>query len=122
MSNHVLDRFGQFLMENVRDRQISICTRLIEGTMKGVTQEKIKPILSDLTEKELSVFIKLLPIIVDIGLHEFLFALTEQDDISILVETNDGGKVDINEESDGLHGELFTTDGWIYRFSKYPEF
>jgi len=56
----------------------------------------------------------------DAALHDFLFALQEQNDSGgrgvVLV---DGSR--IAEASDGLHGELFTEDGWFARYSRHGE-
>ncbi len=56
----------------------------------------------------------------DVGLHDFLFGLQEAHDleqgITVMVEDQN-----IAEFSDGLHGEPWSEDGWIARFSQYPQ-
>ncbi|MGN7760514.1 hypothetical protein [Paenibacillus sp. 22594] len=48
----------------------------------------------------------------------FLFRIQEQDEEGIKNNSRWGEHTEI---SDGLHGELFTEDGWYHRFSKYGE-
>jgi hypothetical protein len=54
------------------------------------------------------------------ALHDLLFNLIEEnhfaDRIKLLVDNYDAVKI-----SDGLHGEQFSKDGWIEKFSAYKE-
>ena len=50
----------------------------------------------------------------DITIHSFLNYISNEENIKLLVEQED-----ICELSDGLSGELYTSDGWIERFSSY---
>lgn len=88
---HLIDEFGEQLMKEVRDRSI----RYTIAHQKGVSEETIKEI-------------------VDITIHSFLNYISNEENVKFLVEQED-----ICELSDGLSGELYTSDGWIERFSSY---
>ncbi|EEF59987.1 hypothetical protein [Pedosphaera parvula] len=51
--------------------------------------------------------------------HDFLFALQEAHDRKLGIEVTVDG-VNIAAESDGLQGELFGDNGWVAKYSKYP--
>lgn len=113
MGEKILDIFGELLMNRVRDEAIDDWERIVDGKMHD---EESVEIHNSLSNKEKELIRKLLPKIVDTTLHHFLWTLEQEDSIELLV--NDGMKKEnINEISDGLTGELYTEDGWIYRFS-----
>ncbi|MDE6209993.1 MAG: hypothetical protein K2M73_10030 [Lachnospiraceae bacterium] len=45
-------------------------------------------------------------------LDSFLFMVEQHEDICLLYDN-----INLNEESDGLSGELYTEDGWIEKYS-----
>jgi ethanolamine ammonia-lyase large subunit len=109
--NH--DFFGEILMNRVRDEAIDDWERIIDGKMNDEESVQIHKSLSD-KEKELIRI--LVPKIVDTTLHHLLWTLEQDDSLEFMV--NDGTKKEnINDISDGLTGEMYTEDGWIYRFS-----
>ncbi len=55
---------------------------------------------------------------VDSGLHDFLFALQEEHDARDGVSVAVDGQ-SVAAESDGLHGEPYSDEGWFARFSKH---
>ena len=113
MSEKSLDFFGEILMNRVRDEAIDDWERIIEGQMKDEESVQIHKSLSD---KEKELIRRLVPKIVDTTLHHLLWTLEQDDSLELLV--NSGTKKEnIAEISDGLTGELYTEDGWIYRFS-----
>ena len=113
MSEQRLDFFGELLMNRVRDEAIYDWERIIEGQTKAKESIEIHNSLSD---KEKDLIRRLVPKVVDTKLHHLLWTLEQDDSLELLV--NDGTKKEnIAEISDGLTGELYTEDGWIYRFS-----
>ena len=54
------------------------------------------------------------------GMHDFLFAVQEVSDADGSIRLEVDG-IEIAKTSDGLHGEIFTEEGWIERFSRYPQ-
>lgn len=59
--------------------------------------------------------------VIDTALHDFLFAIQDANDrdldIKILVDGEN-----VAEKSGMLQGEHLGEDGWISKYSKYPEF
>ena len=116
MSDNVLDKFGKVLMESVRDRTISNWDMILNGKMKGLSAQHVREKIVDFDEEKIEVLKWIIPKIVDVGLHNFL-VMIEDNNINVEVVSNDK-KGNIRELSDGLAGELYTEDGWISRFSK----
>jgi hypothetical protein len=111
-----LDEFGKFLMENLRDKSIQFAEKMIEGEWKAPSFLEIQGRFSNFSDEEKKLVLACIIGSIDNGIHDFLFALQEQPRINILYdETN------LEELSDGLYGEIFTEEGWRYKFSKYGE-
>jgi len=55
---------------------------------------------------------------IDSAIHAFLFSLQEGEYEGKSVQVVVAGS-DVNELSDGLHGEPYGNEGWISRFSKF---
>lgn len=115
-----LDRFGQVIMSDLRDRSIDFFELLVEGHWKSPSLEKLQAELQGFDEEQINLVRTILIRSVDRGIHDFLFKLQEQADFENDIEIKVQG-VDIIQSSDGLQGELFTTDGWMANFSKYGE-
>src|SRR5437879_2049811 len=113
-----LGRFGQFLMENLRDKAIQSYDGLAKGHWKAPSLQQIQRDLKTLDKSQLAITRRSLVTAMDHGIHDFLFALQELADYDIQVIVR--GK-NIAEISDGLHGELFGDEGWRAKFSAYGE-
>jgi hypothetical protein len=46
--------------------------------------------------------------------------IENSEEFDLIKTSNSGNELSLREISDGLCGELYTEDGWIERFSKYP--
>ena len=105
-------------MANLRDRAIEHHDLLAKGHWKAPSLQRLQRDLNALNKKQLSIVRRCVVSAVDAGIHDFLFALQElaesEDDIQVLVQGENIGKT-----SDGLHGELFSDEGWYARFSAY---
>nr|WP_092067147.1 hypothetical protein [Dendrosporobacter quercicolus]NSL49713.1 epimerase [Dendrosporobacter quercicolus DSM 1736]SDL50153.1 hypothetical protein SAMN04488502_10164 [Dendrosporobacter quercicolus] len=117
MSKSVLDKFGEVLVENVRDRTISNWDKILSGKMKGLSAQQVLEKIGGFNEEQKEALRWLVPKIVDVSLHNYLAMIEEYEDINVEV-VNNGQSGNIRELSDGLAGELYTEDGWISRFSK----
>lgn len=117
MSANNLDKFGELLMESVRDRTISNWDKILNGKMKGLSAQQVMEKIEGFSEEQKEILKWIIPKIVDVGLHNFLAMIEECENINVEVISN-GGNSNIRELSDGLAGELYSEDGWIYRFSK----
>lgn len=116
-----LDIFGRFLMENLRDKAIYQLERLIHSKIKAPSSLSLQEELSKFTDDEINLIRKLFLDSIDSGIHDFLFAVQEvndleEEDINIIVNGEN-----IAALSDGLQGELFTEEGWILQYSEYPD-
>jgi hypothetical protein len=105
-------------MKNLRDRGLSHIDRLLAGRLKAPSLSRLQNDLSSLSPEQQTILKRALVNSLDSALHDFLFALHERHDagaeVAILAEG-----ADVAQLSDGLHGELFTEDGWFARFSSF---
>ena len=105
---NVLDKFGRIFITETRDISIRNMDKMIDGTMKGDIQDKIINFTDE--QKEILKFV--VSQTVDNVLDSFLFMVEQHEDIGLLYDN-----INLNEESDGLSGELYTEDGWIEKYS-----
>lgn len=114
------DKFGAFLMANLRDKAIDFFDGLALGRWKSPRMQPLQTALAALTPEQRAVARRCVLAAVDAGLHDFLFALGDAHDrgegIAVLVDGHN-----VAEQSDGLHGELFTGEGWFARHSRHGE-
>lgn len=118
MSKDALDKFGSFLMTRVRDESISDFKMIIAGKMKGDDAERIRSALTGFSSDQLSVLSSIVPEVVDSVLHNLLWSLEQDEDVSLRVNLDNSESLDLNEISDGLAGELYGDYGWIETFSQ----
>lgn len=111
-----LDAFGRFVMENLRDKAISTAELTLAGHWKAPSLQKLQSELAGLTAEQQRLVIR----VVDSATHDFLFALQEANDDDQSVQVLVHGE-NVAEQSDGLHGEPYSGEGWQARFSKYGE-
>lgn len=115
-----LSEFGRVLMVKLRDRGIDHLDRMLAAKAKAPALQKLQGELESLDQEQRALFRRAFVTSLDSAIHDFLFALQEQHDsggrVAVLV---DGSR--IAEASDGLHGELFTEDGWFARYSRHGE-
>jgi hypothetical protein len=119
MSKAALDLFGRFLINKVRDEAISDWQMIVHGRMKGEIADKVRQKLGAFSEEQRKIFLSLVPEVVDTVLHHLLWTLEQEDDIRIGVTVNNQDVHSLREVSDGLAGELPSSEGWIARFSNY---
>ena len=108
-----LESFGEVFIREVRDNTLETFEKMFDGSMRGMTAEKVREKISIFDEQEKSVLLWLLSKTVDYCMHNTLFMLEEHEEIELLYAGEN-----IVEESDGLSGELYTEDGWIEKYSK----
>ncbi len=88
--------------------------------MEGPSLKNLQAELAKLTDEQRMVTRRCVVNCLDNALHDFLFALGEANDFDKGITLVFDGK-NLAEISDGLHGEAFTDEGWIARFSEFPE-
>ena len=113
-----LDKFGQFLVANLRDQSIQFTDMLIEGLWKAPDLTQLQNSVGLLSSEQKQLVRRVVIESLDHGIHDFLFALQESNDFKMGINVVVDGK-NIADLSDGLHGESFSEDGWNARFSKY---
>ena len=121
-NNELLDEFGMWLMQNVRDDSIESWRMILSGFMKGESSIQTRAKLDAISPAARAAVSAVLPEIVDTVLHHLLWSLEQSDEITVGVHSGGQSTSDLKTVSDGLAGEVFTEEGWIARFSKEPEF
>jgi hypothetical protein len=113
-----LDKFGEFVVTKLRDAVIDHADVLLAAHSKAPGLQALQAELRRLTPDQRAIVRRCVVESVDSGLHDFLFALQEEYDAGGGVLVVVDGK-SVAAESDGLHGEPYTVDGWYARFSKH---
>lgn len=109
-----LDYFGKIYISNVMDKTFDSIAMMEDGTMKGNIAERVRFLLSEFNEDDKSKIKELISIAVKRTVFNTLFMFEEHENIKLLcLDSN------LVEESDGLSGELYSSDGWIEKFSRY---
>jgi len=122
MSEHAvaLDKFGRFLMENLRDRCVEHFEWLASQKWRAPGLQALQADVAAIGEHERGVVQRCVVAGVDSAIHDFLFKLQERADFENDIQVIVDGK-NIVPLSDGIHGELFGAEGWRSRFSKYGD-
>ena len=117
MKKPELDEFGQLFIKEVRDRALQEFEKTFEGGMKDDDSKALFEMYK--SNPACQELLKLVAAYaVDSTLHNALFFF-EQNDQFTLSASSPSGPIDLNQESDGLAGEIFG-EGWITKYSKYP--
>ena len=115
-----VDKFGKFIVENLRDKGIDFAEGLLRKHWKAPSLLDMQNEIANLNDTQKTAFIKAVTETIDGAIHDFLFALQEQadfdNDIQILVDGQN-----IVELSDGIHGEAYSSDGWYEKYSKFKK-
>lgn len=113
-----LDKFGQFVMRNLRDRAISQHLKLQAGEWRAPAIQELQAAVVGLPEETRRLLLRCIVDSIDTATHDFLFALQDAHDrklgVELLVD-----RANVAEVSDGLQGELHGERGWIQRYSEY---
>lgn len=113
-----VDKFGQFIVENCRDKGIDFAEGLLKGDWKAPDLLELQRVLGTLNDTQKAAFLKAVTNAIDGAMHDFLFALQEQADFDNDIQIMVDGK-DIVELSDGIHGEAYSDDGWFAKYSRH---
>lgn len=121
MNQIMLEKFGEILIQRVRDKAINDWEMTLDGKMKGFSAARVRDLLSGYSPEQIEVLKKLVPRVVDTTLHHLLWTVEQLDALKLSLSGDEGIPFDIKELSDGLPGELYGDRGWIKRFSKKPD-
>ena len=117
-ANNALDKFGEFLVENLRDKGVSFAEGLLTNHWKGPKLLSIQNELQSFSVSQRDIVRQVVIKTIDVAIHDFLFAVSEQADFDNEIQIVVDGQ-NIVEFSDELHGEAYSEDGWYAKFSKY---
>ena len=110
--------FGEFLMKNYRDKALKTLEMAMNNQWKSEAFEEFQSFLQTLNESQQELLFSGFQRLIDNALHDLLFGLQEENHfasrIKILVDEHN-----VLEVSDGIHGEQYSKDGWIEKFSDY---
>ena len=115
-----LNYLGKFLMKNLRDSALEHFEGIAKGHWKVPGLKRLQRDIAQLSEDQQEIVRQCVKDAVDNGIHDFLFSLHEETESEgrIQLSVDDKAATDL---SDGLHGEIFTEDGWGARFSNHGE-
>lgn len=113
-----LDKFGKIFVQGTRDTMLEELERLFARQAKAPALQDLQESLQSFSDAERNVIRELVDELAITSMHAFLFSLQESSDLDEGIELRVDGQ-EIAKISDGLHGEIFTDEGWIKRFSRY---
>ena len=118
--NMILNNFGNTLIKDVYDNGIERYKKILSGNVKAPSLIR----LHDKLEKELIInnsdtFDRFEQECLTSILHHFLWMIEQSDEFDLIAKT-DEGDISLKEISDGLCGELYSDEGWISKYSAYP--
>lgn len=99
-----LDKFGDFIIKNLRDKAIEQNEMLIAGKLKGMKIKELQDRVSRLSSGQRDVVREVVRDVLDTTLHDLLFAIQEAHELSLGLEISVDG-INIAEESGMLNGE-----------------
>ena len=114
-----VDKFGELMITKLRDRTLDFFDGLASSRWKSPSTLQLQAELAALSPEQRAVARRCVVASIDSGVHDFLFALVECHDFNSGISVIVDGK-DVVDLSDGLHGEPWSDEGWIAKYSKHP--
>jgi hypothetical protein len=116
--NESLEKFGAFIVRNLRDKMLHDLDMILHGAWKSPDTQELQKRVASLSDADKLLLRDLVERITTTGMHDLLFALQEESDTDGAIRFFVDGK-EVAKLSDGLHGEIFSDEGWIVRYSSY---
>jgi len=113
-----VDKFGKFIIENLRDKGIDFAEGLLRKHWKAPSLLEMQNEIANLNEAQKIAFINCVTKTIDGAIHDFLFALQEQADFDKDMQILVDGQI-IVELSDGIHGEAYSDAVWFAKYSRH---
>jgi hypothetical protein len=113
-----LQKFGRFMIANLRDRAIEQHDMLLKGALRGEAIQDLQDKLVALPDEQKALVRKVVVDALDTALHDLLFALQDAHDRELGIEVIVDGE-NVAEASGMLNGEHLGDEGWIRKYSKY---
>lgn len=121
-NEEVLNQFGKMYIESVRDNSLHTLDNILNGGAKASSIKKLNEELKSLslTTDTIKLIQRIATRMVDATLHNTLF-LFEQELDGWQISNPDEEIDSIANISDGLSGELYSSNGWIKKYSRYED-
>lgn len=113
-----LSAFGELFIQTVRDNTLFVAEGIVSGHMRSQRDRDMYERIKLMSIEDISFLKDFAYRMIDLTMHNTLFML--EDSPNWVLAKREEGVQDIAELSDGLSGELYTSDGWISKFSAYP--
>ena len=120
MNNNLLDHFGADFIANVRDNSLHTLEQMLAGAMQDSANQQLHQLLATLNDTQREAARAAIYKAVDLTLHNLLFFFEQNIGDWRITHSVQGGD-DLAALSDGLCGELYSADGWLARYSEYPQ-
>ena len=120
MNNNPLDHFGADFIANVRDNSLHTLEQMLAGAMQDSANQQLHQLLAALNDTQRKAARAAIYKAVDLTLHNLLFFFEQNIGDWRITHSAQGGD-DLAALSDGLCGELYSADGWLARYSEYPQ-
>lgn len=119
-----MDKFGEFIISNVRDNALKISMDIVHMTTKNQVKARQYNNLNNLSYEEQEAICDLLSETVTDVIYRFLEAFEENDEKIKLLYNYNGTDYDLTQVSEKMGSEIacFEDDGWIQKFSKLGRF
>ncbi|MGZ3759795.1 MAG: hypothetical protein ACXVAY_12940 [Mucilaginibacter sp.] len=115
-----LESFGKEIIDNLRDASIDEYLAIKNGEMKSLDAQNIFKIYTSIDKVHHDKVDVIVLNIIDRVLNNALWMFEQSKAFTISEKGLIDPKEDIVEISDGLSGELYSEDGWIEKYSKFP--
>ena len=115
----LLEAFGKSYVSEIRDIVFRQFIKTINNKMKSESDKKLFSVFQEITEEQNKKICDCVLSTLDSSLHHFLWMIEQSDDFDLIAKTEDGN-ISLKEISDGLCGELYSNEGWISKYSEYP--
>ena len=113
-----LDKFGAFIVQNVRDKALEQSKMLFEGRLQAKAIADLQAEIAALPDHQKRLLARVVRDVIDTALHDLLFSLQDAHDRKLGIEVFVDGE-NVAELSGMLNGEHLGEGGWIERFSQY---
>ena len=114
-----LDKFGQFIVANLRDRALEQHQMLQAGECRGPARKDLQDRLRALPTTERELVSEVVRDVVNVATHDLLFAFQDAHDRRLGIEVTVDG-LNVAEDGGMLQGEPLGETGWVNKFSRYP--
>ena len=116
--NIIADKFGEFVVRNLRDKAIKQHKILLCGQLKGKYIQELQSQVVKLPDEYKQLIESIVIDIIDTAAHDLLYAIQDGCDRDIGIDVIVDGH-NVAKSSGMLHGEYFGEGGWVKRYSEY---